>query len=155
VSAHLIRAAEVLARDDGLGQLRVDGELSHPPTESSELAIMVERPERIEQLDAPHERLTRRRIEEVEPNKVVDAERLEEEDYRCEVRPLNLGDRVGLEFILKRPLGEEPEALAGTYTSGATGSLICSSARALRARWIRERDEEERTVKKTHGNDDE
>lgn len=128
---HFVRALKLLARNDSLGQLRVDRELGHPPTHARQLARVVDGAEGVELLDALHQRLSRGRVEEVKAEEVVDAERLEEQDDRAEVGSLDLRDRVGLELVVERPLCEQPEALAGADTTGTACSLIGRRSRAL------------------------
>lgn len=128
---HLVRAVKFFARDDGLGQLRIDWELGHPPAHARELARVVDGAEGVKLLNAFHERFCRGRVEKVKAEEVVDAERLEQEDNGAKIRPLDLGHRVGLELVVERPLGEKPETLAGTDATGAASSLVGGGSRAL------------------------
>jgi hypothetical protein len=92
---------------------------------------MVQRSQRIQQLHAPHQRLSSGRVEEVEADEVVYAEGFKEEDDGREVRSLDLGDGVGFKLVVEGPFGVETEALAGADSAGSTGSLIGGGSRAL------------------------
>jgi len=63
-------------------------------------------------IDGGEERVAhlRRRIHEVELERVLDSERLEEKNGVREVRSLNLGDVVGEHLVDVGHLGEEPVA---------------------------------------------
>lgn len=92
---------------------------------------MVERSESIEKLNGSHDGLSCWRVEEVEADEIVDSEGLEEKNHAGEIGSLNLGDGVGLELVVKRPLGVKTKALASADSSCSAGSLVSRSSGAL------------------------
>lgn len=80
VSTHLVCARVFLAGDDRFRQHRVHRELSHPPAQLRQFSPVIQRAQRIQKLQRTHERLAGRRIHELEPNQIVDTQRLQQED---------------------------------------------------------------------------
>ena len=71
--------------------LGIERELCHDGSELGEVAVVVERREVVEQLEGAHQRLRRRRVHEVEVHEVVDAQLLQLQHHRAQVRPQDLG----------------------------------------------------------------
>ena len=85
---------------------------------------MVERSEGVQLLQRQHQGLVRGRVQEVEVDQVVDAERLEHEHHVAEVDPLDLGDGVVLQLVGVSPGGVQTEAFPGGHTTGTTCPLV-------------------------------
>ena len=82
---HLVGAVVLGARDQHLGELRVERELGHGRAELGEVTVVVERPKVVEQLERAHQRLGCWRVHEVKVHEVVDTELLEREHHAPEV----------------------------------------------------------------------
>jgi len=66
----------------------------------------------------------RGRIQEIEVDQIVDAERLEQKHHVAQIDALDLRHRVLLQFVFVRPGSVQAETLAGCYASGSSGALI-------------------------------
>ena len=128
---HLVGALVLLAGEDRFAERRIDGKLGLSSPQLRQFALVVEAAEGVEQLERTHERVGRRRIEKVKIVDVVDADGLEQQHDVCEIGALDLGRRVRIHLVLKRPLREEAEGLSGSDAAGSTGSLIGRGTRAL------------------------
>jgi hypothetical protein len=64
---------------------------------------VVERAERIQQLERLNDGVRWRLVEEIEIEDIVDPQGLEHEDDHGEVGPLNLGDRVLQQLVPESP----------------------------------------------------
>lgn len=116
----LLRASKVDRSDEHLGHGRIDREVGHLPSESSEESFVVERSESEEVLQGGDEGLGGRRIHEVEGDEVVDSHGFEGEDGRGEVGSLNFGDGVGKHLVSEGDLGVESVGFSGSSSSCST-----------------------------------
>mmetsp|Transcript_29417 Transcript_29417/g.79078 ORF Transcript_29417/g.79078 Transcript_29417/m.79078 type:complete len:265 (-) Transcript_29417:919-1713(-) len=112
---HLASDAHLACGKQGLGHLRVEGELGHLPAELGELALVVECAQGVELFEGADERLSGGGVHEVEVEEVVDTEALEEKDHVPQVGALDLGDHIVLELVRVGPLGVEAEAFARSH----------------------------------------
>jgi hypothetical protein len=131
---HLLRTTILLTRNNRLTHRRIHREFRHPPPQLRQFSSIIERPERIQQIQRANERVPRWRVEEIESDEVVDTEGFEHEDDGAEVRPLDFGDGVLVEFVLVGVFGVEAETLSGSDATRTTGSLTGSGTRALYTR---------------------
>jgi hypothetical protein len=122
----------LLARQNCLRQRRIHRELGHPSTHLGQLALVVERAQRVQEIQRANEGIPRRRVEKVEPDEVVDTEGFEHQDDGAEVRTLDLGNGVLVEFVRVGVFGVKAEALAGTDATGSSCALTGGSAGALK-----------------------
>mmetsp|Transcript_33474 Transcript_33474/g.99610 ORF Transcript_33474/g.99610 Transcript_33474/m.99610 type:complete len:386 (+) Transcript_33474:87-1244(+) len=120
----LVRARELRRVEEHLCQLRVERELGHHRAELGERALVVEGAEVVEQLERAHERLGRGRVHKVKVHQVLDAELLELQHDRAEVRTQDLGVRLLHQLRLVRNLRVEAETLARPGAAGAAGALV-------------------------------
>lgn len=119
-----VGAIVVAARDDHLGELRIERKLCHHGTQFSQLSFVVYGRQVVQKFEGPHERLWSRRIHEVKVDEIVYSELLQLENHGTQVRPQNLGVRVILHFVLVRLFRVQSEALSGPGTTGSAGPLL-------------------------------
>lgn len=69
-----MRALVRLTVDDSLAQHRIYRKLCHPPAQSRQLRLMIQRPQRIKQLETLNNRVRRGFIQKVEIQHIIDPE---------------------------------------------------------------------------------
>mmetsp|Transcript_15069 Transcript_15069/g.63555 ORF Transcript_15069/g.63555 Transcript_15069/m.63555 type:complete len:372 (+) Transcript_15069:2103-3218(+) len=125
----LVGASELRRDAHHLRQLRVQRELGHHLAHLGEVPVVVQRAQVVEQLQRAHQRLGRGRVHEVEVHQVVDAELLQLEHHRSQVRAENLRVRLLLQVLLERRLRVQAETLPRPCAPRATGALVRGGAR--------------------------
>mmetsp|Transcript_2137 Transcript_2137/g.3137 ORF Transcript_2137/g.3137 Transcript_2137/m.3137 type:complete len:391 (-) Transcript_2137:559-1731(-) len=121
---HLVGAVELRRGQDHLGQLGVQGQLRHSVAQVREVAIVVQCPQIVEQLQGPHQRLGRRGVHEVEVDQVLHTELEQGEHHVAHLGAQDLGVGLLLQLLVEGLLRVQPEALAWPGTSRTPGSLV-------------------------------
>mmetsp|Transcript_9474 Transcript_9474/g.20872 ORF Transcript_9474/g.20872 Transcript_9474/m.20872 type:complete len:262 (-) Transcript_9474:1130-1915(-) len=120
----LIGAIVLGRRNEHLGKLGIKGQLRHQGTIVSQLPLVVQGANVIQQLQRSHQRLRRRRVHEIKVHQVIHPQLLQRQHHRPQIRSQNLGEGGVLQLTLEGLLGVEPEALPRPGPPGAPGALL-------------------------------
>mmetsp|Transcript_1213 Transcript_1213/g.2993 ORF Transcript_1213/g.2993 Transcript_1213/m.2993 type:complete len:328 (-) Transcript_1213:214-1197(-) len=120
-----LRGAAVACGDDQhLAQLRIHGELRHPPPQLGELPSVVEGAKRVELLQGAYQCLGRGRVHKIEVDEVIDPQGFEHEHNGAQIGALDLRDRVVFQLVEVRPPRVHSEAFPRGDTPGTASTLV-------------------------------